>query len=126
MQTYIPDQSHIRPSRQNHDAHHLTSHHDDTQKVKSKGSKNIVKQTLSKAMPCKKYSTESFQNMEKQLRSYIDENVEDLKNQLNQLHDRFVTDSANGKVTMQFLGQSITYTESDIKGHFIEMLGTVE
>ncbi|PNP57596.1 hypothetical protein THARTR1_02594 [Trichoderma harzianum] len=64
--------------------------------------------------------------MEKRLKNYIDENVEDLKNQLDQLHDRFVTDSANGKVTMQFLGQSITNTEKDIKEHFIEMLGTVE
>lgn len=64
--------------------------------------------------------------MEKRLKNYIDENVEDLKNQLDQLHDRFVTDSANGKVTMRFLGQSITNTEKDIKEHFIEMLGTVE
>ncbi|QYS97635.1 hypothetical protein H0G86_004857 [Trichoderma simmonsii] len=64
--------------------------------------------------------------MEKRLKSYIDENVEDLKTQLDQLHDRFVTDSANGKVTMRFLGQSITNTEKDIKEHFIEMLGTLE
>ncbi|KAH0530966.1 hypothetical protein TsFJ059_005531 [Trichoderma semiorbis] len=64
--------------------------------------------------------------MEKRLKNYIDENVEDLKNQLDQLHDRFVTDSANSKVTMRFLGQSITNTEKDIKEHFIEMLGTVE
>ncbi|OPB43911.1 hypothetical protein A0O28_0022290 [Trichoderma guizhouense] len=64
--------------------------------------------------------------MEKRLKNYIDENVEDLKTQLDQLHDRFVTDTANGKVTMRFLGQSITNTEKDIKEHFIGMLGTVE
>ncbi|KAM6483534.1 hypothetical protein HDV62DRAFT_389727 [Trichoderma sp. SZMC 28011] len=35
--------------------------------------------------------------MERRLMDYVDENVEDLKTQLAQLHGRFVTDSADGK-----------------------------
>ncbi|KAK0762627.1 hypothetical protein N5P37_005444 [Trichoderma harzianum] len=52
--------------------------------------------------------------MERRLMDYIDENVEDLKTQLDQLHGRFVTDSADDKGIMQF-----------IKTRFHEMLRTV-
>ncbi|KAF3073759.1 hypothetical protein CFAM422_004354 [Trichoderma lentiforme] len=54
--------------------------------------------------------------MEKRLKNYIDENVEDLKTQLDQLHDRFETDSANGKGT----------TQSMMSLHYIDMLRKVD